>query len=279
MKLSRRIARPMLAAAAAVLCQAAHAQHAGDNVASLGWFHINTFDSSTPLSTAVAPTPINTPLRLSSFTSPGTGLSTNNGNTLGLVVTHFFSDHIAVSSVAGVPPTFKIYGHGMIKPPGPGGALGNQDLSDAATNPIVKSVRQWSPAVIFQYYFRNADAKFRPFVGLGVSYNWFSDIQLNPNFVKATQDDLGAVLAAGAGKPGTTQVSAKASSSWQPVFNIGATYSLTQHLGLVASVTYIPLKTTSSVIVKAADGTELAVSRAKLTADPLIGFLAVSYRF
>lgn len=275
----RRIAKPMLAVATAVLCTAVHAQYAGDNVATLGWFHVHTMDSSSPLATDVAPTPINTPLRFSSFTSAGTGLSTHDTNTLGLTITHFLTDHIAVTSVAGVPPTFKLYGHGTIKPPGPAGELGSQDLSDAATNPIVQSVRQWSPAVIFQYYFRDGGAKFRPYVGLGVSYNWFSDIQLNPNFVTATQNDLGSVLAAGAGKPGLTQVSAKASSSWQPVFNIGATYNVTKHFGLVASVTYIPLKTTSSVIVKAADGTELAVSRAQLKADPLIGFLGVSYRF
>ncbi|WP_224013262.1 MULTISPECIES: OmpW/AlkL family protein [Paraburkholderia] len=273
----RRLA---LAAVAAGLSTAAHAQHAGDNVAVLGWFHVAPQQSSTPLTTTVAPTPINTPLRLpSSFTSPGTGLSTNHANTVGLVFSHFLTDHIAVSTVAGVPPTFKLYGHGTIKPPGPAGALGSQNLGDPATNPIVQSVRQWSPALIFQYYFRDADAKFRPFVGIGVSYNWFSDIQLNPNFVKATQDNLGAVLAAGAGKPGQTQISAKASSSWQPVFNLGAEYQLTQHLGLVASLTYIPLKTTSSVIIKAADGTELGVSRAELKANPLISFLAVSYKF
>lgn len=273
----RRIA---VAALAAGLSMSAHAQHAGDNVVALGWFHVMPQDSSTPLTTNVAPVPINTPLRLpNSFTSVGTGLSTSNADTAGLVISHFFTDHIAVTSVAGVPPTFKLYGSGTIRPPGPAGALGNQNLSDPATNPIVKSVRQWSPAVIFQYYFRDADAKFRPFVGLGVSYNWFSDVQLNPNFVKATQDDLGAVLAAGAGKPGQTQISAKASSSWQPVFNLGATYNITEHLGVVASLTYIPLKTTSSVIVRAADGSELGVSKADLKADPLITFLALSYRF
>jgi outer membrane protein len=272
--------RIVLAALIALFSMSAHAQHAGDNVAVLGWFHVAPQQSSTPLTTTVAPVPINTPLRLpNSFTSAGTGLSTSSANTVGLVLTHFLTDHIAVSSVAGLPPTFKLYGHGTIKPPGPAGALGNQNLGDPNANPIVTSVRQWSPAMVFQYYFRDADAKFRPFVGIGVSYNWFSDIQLNPAFVTATQNDLGSVIAAGAGKPGTTQVSAKASSSWQPVFNAGAEYNLTAHLGLVASVTYIPLKTTSSVIVKAADGTELAVSKAELSADPLISFLAVSYRF
>ncbi len=272
--------RMLIAALAACLSLSAHAQQAGDNVAVLGWFHVAPKDSSSALTTNVAPTPINTPLRLpNSFTSTGTGLSTNNANTAGLVITHFFTDHIALSSVAGVPPVFKVYGHGTIQPPGPAGALGSQNLGDPSSNPIIKSVRQWSPAAILQYYFGQPTSKFRPFVGLGVSYNWFSDVQLNPNFVTSTQNNLGSVLAAGAGKPGTTQVSAKASSSWQPVFNAGAEYNITDHWGLLASITYIPLKTTSSVIVKAADGTELAVSRATLKADPIISFLAISYKF
>ncbi|SEK00069.1 OmpW/AlkL family protein [Paraburkholderia diazotrophica] len=268
------------AALVALATQNAYAQKAGDNLVTLGWFHVMPQDSSTPLTTHVAPVPINTPLRLpSSFTSPGTSLSTTNADTAGLVFSHFVTDHIAVTSVAGIPPKFEIYGHGTIQPPGPAGALGKQDIGDPAVNPIVKSVRQWSPALIFQYYFASATAKFRPFLGIGVSYNWFSDIQLNNNFVTSTQDNLGAILAAGAGKPGKTSVEAKASSSWAPVFNAGAMYNITDHWGVTASVTYIPLKTTSSVIIKAADGTELGVSKAELKADPIITYLAVSYKF
>ncbi|BBA40718.1 outer membrane protein [Burkholderia contaminans] len=268
------------AGAAAVAPLAAHAQSAGSNVVTLGWFHIMPQQSSTPMTTNVAPTPINTPLRLPpSFTSPGTGLHTSGADTVGLTVSHFLTDHIAVTSVAGVPPVFKVSGQGTIKPPGPAGALGTQNIGLASVNPIVKSVRQWSPAAILQYYFGAANAKFRPFLGLGVSYNWFSDLQLNTNFIKQTQDNLGAVLAAGAGKPGTTSVEAKASSSWQPVFNAGLQYNMTEHFGLIASVTYIPLKTTSTVTIKAADGTVLSESKSDLKADPIISYVGMTYKF
>ncbi len=243
--------KPLAVAIAACASMSAHAQSAGDNVVGLGWFHVMPQDSSNELTTHVAPTPINTPLRLpSQFTSAGTSLSTKSADTFGLVFTHFFTDHIATTFV-------------------------NLDQ----TNPIVKSVRQWSPALIFQYYFNSPTAAFRPFAGLGVSYNFFTNIKLTNGFVTSTQNNLGAVLAAGAGKPGQTSVEAKASSSWQPVFNIGATYTFDKPWGLIASLTYIPLKTTSSLIIKAADGTELATTKSKLNADPLITFLAVSYRF
>jgi outer membrane protein len=270
--------KPLAVAIAACASLSAHAQSAGDNVVGLGWFHVMPQDSSNELTTHVAPTPINTPLRLpSQFTSAGTSLSTKSADTFGLVFTHFFTDHIATTFVGGVPPEFELDGHGTIQPPGPAGTLGNQNLDQ--TNPIVKSVRQWSPALIFQYYFNSPTSAFRPFAGLGVSYNFFTNIKLTNGFVNSTQNNLGAVLAAGAGKPGQTSVTAKASSSWQPVFNLGATYNFDKHWGLIASLTYIPLKTTSSLIIKAADGTELATTKSKLNANPLITFLAVSYRF
>ncbi|GLU34113.1 OmpW family outer membrane protein [Trinickia caryophylli] len=268
------------ASAVGAISGAAHAQQAGDNVVTLGWFHVMPQDSSTPLTTNVSPQPIDTPLRLpSSFTSSGTGLSTSKADTAGLVISHFFTDHIALTTVAGVPPTFKLYGRGKIVPPGPAAALGTLDLDAPSNEPIVKSVRQWSPAVLLQYYFASATARFRPFVGVGVSYNWFSSIQLNPNFVAATQNNLGAVLAAGANKPGPTTVEAKASPSWAPVFNLGGSYSISKHWGVTASLTYIPLKTKSTVTIKAADGSVLGTTEGQLKADPLISFLAVSYRF
>jgi outer membrane protein len=278
--MNRKTRAAVCAAVAGSFACTAHAQHAGDNVVSLGWFHIMPQDSSTPMTTYVTPQPIDTPLRLpSAFTSSGTGLSTTDADTLGLVISHFFTDHIALTTVAGVPPTFKLKGRGSIVPPGPAGALGTENLDDPANEPIVKSVRQWSPAVMLQYYFNSATARFRPFAGIGISYNFYTNIELNPNFVTSTQNNLGSVLAAGAARPGVTSVSAKASPSWAPVFNLGASYAITNHWGLSASLTYIPLKTRSTVYVRAADGTLLGTTQAQLTADPLITYVAVSYKF
>ena len=266
------------AGAAAVAPLAAHAQSAGSNVVTLGWFHIMPQQSSTPMTTNVAPTPINTPLRLPpSFTSPGTGLHTSGADTVGLTVSHFLTDHIAVTSVAGVPPVFRSRGHDQAARPGR--RARHAEHRAEAGQPDREERAAVGPAAILQYYFGAANAKFRPFLGLGVSYNWFSDLQLNTNFIKQTQDNLGAVLAAGAGKPGTTSVEAKASSSWQPVFNAGLQYNMTEHFGLIASVTYIPLKTTSTVTIKAADGTVLSESKSDLKADPIISYVGMTYKF
>ncbi|MBO7757698.1 OmpW/AlkL family protein [Burkholderia pseudomallei] len=258
----------------------AFAQQAGDLVATLGWLHVMPQDSTNGLTTNVVNSPINGPLRLpGSFTSPGTSLTVNNADTVGLTFTYFFTDHIAVTSVLGIPPEFALTGHGVIRPPGPSGSLGNVDLDKPANQPAVKNARQWSPTIILNYYFNAPTAKFRPFVGIGVAYSWFSNIELNGNFAKDINDNLGSVLAAGAGKPGPTLVEGKASSSFTPVYNIGASYAIAKHWALTATLSYMPLKTYSSLVIKAADGTTLATTRTRLKADPLITFVGISYKF
>ena len=258
----------------------AFAQAAGDNVVTLGWFHVQTLDSSSNQTTTVRSTPVYSVLDLpTSFTSPGTSQTVSNADTLGLTIAHFFTDNIAVTTVAGVPPKFKLYGQGILQAPGPAGALGNVNLGSASNNPLVTSVREWSPALLLQYYLFDATSKFRPFGGVGVSYNWFSSIQLNPNFQSDLNQQLGATLAAGAGHPGPTSVKAQSSPSWQPVFNAGLTYNFTDHWSVTGSVSYIPLKTDTVITVRAADGTVLSQSKSELKVNPVISFVALGYKF
>ncbi len=269
-----------VALVAACASAGAMAQQAGDNVATVGWFHIMPQDSSGNLTTSVINAPINDPLRLpGSFTSPNSGLRVSNANTLGLTLTHFFTDNIALTTIAGVPPEFKLTGHGVIRAPGPAGALGHVDLDDPSNQPAVRKARQWSPGVIVQWYFGHAQSKFRPFAGVGVVYSFFTNIELNPNFAAAVNRELGSVLAAGAGKPGPTYVEGKSSSSWSPIFNLGASYAINDRWALTATVSYIPLKTEAATVIKAADGTTLATTKTTLKANPIITFLGVSYKF
>jgi outer membrane protein len=259
---------------------AAHAQKAGGNSISIGLFNIRTNSTSDAMTTTMLPMPIHGPLSLpGSFSSPGTSLSTSNANTLGLTLSHFFTDNIAVMAIAGIPPKFKLYGHGQLKPPGPAGAMGSQSLGDRSINPIVTETTQWSLASVAQYHFFSPTTTLRPFVGLGASYNFFTGIKVNPEFAKSVTGNLGAILAAAAGKPGATTVEADASSSWAPVLNVGATYNLTENWALTASATYIPMSTDSTMKIKAADGTVLAISKTTIKPKPMIFFAAATYKF
>jgi outer membrane protein len=275
-----RLTLTLMLATLAAFALPAHAQKKGDNVVSAGWFYIQTRGHSAPLTTTLLDVPINYPLGLpSSFTAPGSSISSSNANTLGLTFSHFVTDHIAITGVGGIPPEFKLYGHGELIPPGPAGALGRQSLGDPSLNPIITKARQWSPAAMVQYHFLDPGSRLRPFLGLGVSYNFFTNIKVNPAFASSVNNNLGAILAAGAGIPGPTSVSADASSSWAPVFNVGGSYNFDEHWGLTAAVTYIPLKTTSTMTIKAANGTVLSTSKTKLEPKPLVFFLAASYKF
>ena len=75
------------------------AQQAGDNVVNLGWFHIAPQDSSKPMTTGVTQEGLTPTLVPSSFTSPGSGAKVSNADTLGLVITHFVTDNIAVQTI------------------------------------------------------------------------------------------------------------------------------------------------------------------------------------
>ncbi|VVE33060.1 membrane protein [Pandoraea morbifera] len=257
----------------------ASAQQAGDNVVNLGWFHIAPQDSSKPMTTSVTQEGITPGLVPSSFTSPGSGAKVSNADTLGLVVTHFFTDNIALQTVAGIPAKFKLTGQGVIAPPGLAGALTSIDLGAPQNNPIVQSVRQWSPALVLQYYFGQANSAWRPFLGIGVSYTFFTNVNLNPSFEAALNQNFGSVLAFTSGHNGPTSVEAKSSASWQPVFNAGFSYAFDKHWVASASVSYVPLKTTANIKIKAQDGTVLSSSDAEIKLNPIVTFVSLGYKF
>jgi len=131
----------------------ARAQQAGDTVALLGYGHVITLDHSRPLHTIVDSSPVTEAAGIQSpFDSPGTASSVSDSDTAFFSLTHFFTSHIAVSSAGGFPAKFKLEGQGVIQPTGASGAVFNVNLGDPANNPLA-TVRQWTPAVLAQYFF------------------------------------------------------------------------------------------------------------------------------
>lgn len=232
----------LIAGAAMLLAGAAQAQSAGSNIVSLGWFRVMPTGSADPLTLdSVNGVPFGQP-------QPGTGAKVESADTLGLAFTHFFTDNIAGEIVAGIPPKHDITGQGSFAQYG---KLG--------------SVRQWSPAVLVQYHFFDATTKLRPYVGIGVNYTWFTAAQVtNQAFVTGTYG------------PGAS-ISASAKSSWNPVFNIGANYAITDKWFVGLSVSYLPLSTTATFTTQR--GPVTIVSHTKIKLDPVVTYLNVGYRF
>jgi outer membrane protein len=255
----------------------AGAQQAGDNLVQAGWLHVETLDSSEPLHTGLRPSRVGALLGIDSqFDSPGTSVAMSGSDTLTLTGVHYFSEHFALAFEAGIPAIFKLYGAGVVAPTGIAGRLFKVDLGAAGNNPLA-SVRLWSPALLFQWYVGPAGARWRPYLGLGFTYSWFTDLGLSPGFDSALNTRFGRVLALAAGKPGPTSVVPHAAPGWAPIFNAGVFYTISGRWGVNASLSYALLKTTARIDLLAADRTVLSSSTTRIDADSLVSTLLVSY--
>jgi len=233
-------------AAALLVSAAAQAQSAGDIVASVGWFHFAPQESSKPLTVNALGT---------SVTESGTGASVDSSDTFGLTATYFFTDHIATTAVFGIPPKFRITGTGSLS------ALGQ-----------FGSAYEWSPTLLLKYYFNEAQSRFRPYVGAGASYVWYSGVDLNSAVSSGSflySQTYGTAL------QGPT--TAKLSSSLAPVFNAGFAYNIDKHWSVDVSLSYMLLSTHATLTTQSKVGT--VTSTTKLTLNPIISYVGIGYRF
>jgi len=241
----KKIYKKMLVAGAAMaLAGVAQAQSAGSNMVSFGWMRIMPTGHSEFLTVdSIGGMPLG-------VQKPNTGATIDSADTLGLTFAHYFTDNISAEFVFGVPPTHNVSGdRGYEKY----GKLGE--------------VRQWSPAVVAKWHFFDAKTKFRPFVGLGVNYTWFTDEKVtNQAFIKNEFLGIG------------TSMSASAKSSWNPVFTAGANYAVTDNWFVGFSVSYVPIATTASFTTTLANGAQIQ-SHTKIKIDPVVTYLSVGYRF
>src|SRR5450830_581966 len=228
------------------------AQSAGSNILGVGWFHLAPQDSSEGI-TAVSGTGV-TVLAASGGGSTYHS-SVGNADTVGLAFTHFFTDNIALTLDGGIPPTFHLTGQG--------GLSGVGEIGTA---------KQWSPAIVAKYFFGDANDKFRPFIGAGVTYVWYSSVNLSSGF----QQSITRISSAGTTTTGTT--SASLSSSTAPVATIGGTYNLNDKWSLGLSISYIPLKTDATITSTNAN-TGTSVYKTRLTINPIVSFASVNYKF
>ncbi len=138
---------------------------------------------------------------LEQWDNPNTGLEAEDVTTLGIMSNYFFTDNISFEMKAGVPPKVDINGKGKIYAPFSAKAtpellglpLESIDMkndiliTDLEAYGPVASARAWTPAFEFQYHFGKTGVnKFRPYVGLGLMYAYFNELELNDQ----TEKDL-----------------------------------------------------------------------------------------
>jgi outer membrane protein len=227
----------------AALADNANAQAAGSLTLATGWLHVAPQSSATPLTVeSVGGVAVNQQLA-------GSGAHATSTDTVGITTEYYVTDNIGVAMLFGLPLTVKLVGEGTLE------KYGN-----------LGSTRPMPPAIELRYHLFSAESKFRPFMGVGVNYTWFTQVRTtNSQFVT---DNFG---------PGGS-AHAELSSSWNPVFEIGANYAIAKHWSVGTSVGYIPVKTHLTLYGQTATGTQV-VSKTTLRLCPLNVFVNVAYTF
>jgi len=240
---------------------------------------------------------------LESWDNPGTGLEADDVTTLGIMSNYFFTDHVSFEMKAGIPPKVDLQGKGKIyapfsaiSSPLASSLIGKIDLkndlliTDLEANGPAATARAWTPAFEFQYHFGKTGVnKFRPYVGLGVMYAYFNELEINPR----TEQDLiaaGHMIAtikegnAGASLEGklskaNPQVDLEATDAIAPIATLGFTYDFNDKWFAVGSVSYAHMKNETTITVTDATHGELIRSKADIEINPILAYAGVGIRF
>lgn len=222
-----------------------HAQSRGSLLLGTGWMHVAPQVSAGPMNTEQR-----SPRGTQSFSDGAISAQVKSSDTLGFTATYFITDNIAAEMVAGIPPKFTITGAGSAEKYG---AIG--------------SARMWSPAIIVKYYFGNANAAFRPYVGLGASYTWFNQAKITNSSFENNR------------LHGATKVSVN--SGFSPVFNAGASYQFAKDWYAGASISYIPMTRTITLHNPSVTGASAVAlnSTVRTRLNPVVTYFSISRRF
>lgn len=232
------------------------------------------------------------------------GLEADDVTTLGIMANYFFTDNVSLEVKAGIPPKVDIQGKGQIyaplsgvaQPSGVGAILGDlplkQDIfiTDLSQHSTVAEARAWTPAFELQYHFGKTGVnKFRPYVGVGMMYAYFNDLELNPSLEqdliaaghKIANIKQGAAGQALDGKLSTAnpKVSLDASDTFAPVATVGFTYDFNDRWFGVGSVSYAHLTGETSITVNDANLGELIKAKTDIEINPILGYAGIGYRF
>jgi outer membrane protein len=219
------------------LSSSASAQKAGDFIAGVGGALIVPNASISNIS-STSPT-YNALLKDASA-------SIGSSSTVVFSGLYMWTDNIATELTLGIPPTMTV---DLTTPNGT-----SLNHNGAAT------AKALTPSLVAKYLFNSPGETWRPYLGLGVTYASFNNVEVNKS------DYMVNVLA------GT---SASLSSSWAPVFNAGTIYNIDDKWSINASISYVPLKSDATFV----NATGTQTTTGTLTINPIEYVIRLGYKF
>jgi outer membrane protein len=149
------------------------------------------------------------------FVPPGTNLDIKDTNTLYLSYVRRINKDFDVEVAFGNPPKTETVGKGPA-------TLGSAPYDGQ----VIATAKWFSPSVLIQYKFLEESSAWRPYVGIGVNFTHFYDIQ--------------STDAGNAATGGPTML--KLTNSFGPAFNVGVAYRVDGPWHVYASYNYAKVK-------------------------------------
>lgn len=249
---------------------------------------------------------------LQQFATAGSGLESDDVDTVGLLFNYYLDDNWSFEVKAGIPPKVDILGKGSVVAPFSGtvmpgdpadSIIGNFEIkddihiTDLTQGKKAASARAWLPAAEVHYQFGKSGVnKFRPYVGAGVMYAYFNDLELDSGIRQDLTDAGHMIQNIKDGKAGSAlqydgpngritpsdsgmNVKVEADSAWAPIVTLGATYDFDESWFAVGSLSYAKLDSDSTITVTNDNGEQLIKAVSNIDIDPYISYLGVGYRF
>lgn len=150
------------------------------------------------------------------YVPPGVNVDVKSVSTPYFAYARRLAPHWVAQLAAGVPPKTETVGKGPAM-------LGSVPFDGQ----VVSSAKWFSPSLLLSYVFRDESAGFRPYLGAGINYTRFYDLQSTP--------------AGNAANGGPTAITL--SSSVGPVVSAGVRWHLKDHWSAYASYDYAVVDT------------------------------------
>jgi outer membrane protein len=214
--MNHKLPRAALAAALMLACGAASAQL---NVFKVGAILYQTHSETDGI-------------RLGGATLPGADAETGDAWTALFTYERMVTPNFGIEVVLGIPPTIEADATGSV----------------AFLGENVLSAKNVAPTLLFNYHFGDAGAAFRPYIGAGINYTKFTDIESK--------------------LPGEVEMS----DSTGLAIQIGFDYAIDRNWGLFASIARVDVK---SKIVAVGN----TVLETNIDFKPITYSFGASYRF
>ncbi len=177
---------------------------------------------------------------LSAPTLPGVKVNVGTADTVIFTATYMFTDHLSAEFYGGVPLKHNMYAAGSVQGAG-----------------VIGTVKQLPPTLFGQYRFFEANASFRPYVGLGITYVHF-------------EDEQGTAVLTALTNPGGPPTTFNVKDAWGITPQIGFTSAINKKWYIDVSINKSIVKTTTTLSTGQFIDTTL---------NPVVSQVSIGYRF